>query len=209
MPLIRKDPAAPAAPTQGDDPRTTLALGTAEQRWAAARALAGSADGLSALGQALATETDPRVREAMLTGLARAASPEAVAALLPYLRAEDAQLRTGALDALRAMPTAIAPHLAALLDDADADVRLLACEIARGLSSQAATPLLCDLLDRETEPNVCAAAVEVLAEVGGATALPALARCAARFAGSPFLIFAIRAATARIGPAPSGGPARE
>ena len=41
-------------------------------------------------------------------------------------------------------------------------------------------------------------AVEVLAEVGGAEALPALARCAERFRGTPFLEFSIKVAADRI-----------
>ena len=76
------------------------------------------------------------------------------------------------------MPQACRPHLPALLADSDADVRLLSCELARGLPDDEANRLLCDLLERETEKNVCAAAVEVLAEIGRPEALPALARCA-------------------------------
>jgi HEAT repeat protein len=203
MPLVRKGPTGPAEPPRGADPLTALTQGTADERRLAARTLATQPDSAPALGAALASEADPRVREAILTGLTRIASPEAVAAVLPHLRAQDSRLRIEALDALRAMPEAVRPHLATLLADPDPDVRLLSCEIARGLSLQQATPLLCDLLDRETEPNVCAAAVEVLAEVGAASALPALTRCAERFAHDPFLTFAIRAARARIGAAPS------
>ena len=58
--------------------------------------------------------------------------------------------------------------------------------------------LLCELLDAELEANVCASAVEVLAEVGGPAALPALARCEARFRGTSFLEFAIRITADRI-----------
>ena len=38
----------------------------------------------------------------------------------------------------------------------------------------------------------------MLAEIGGADALPALARCADRFADEPFLAFAIKVAAERI-----------
>ena len=92
--------------------------------------------------------------------------------MVPHLRSDDANLRTGALDALRAMPQACRPHLPALLADSDADVRLLSCELARGLPDEEANRLLCDLLERETEKNVCAAAIEVLAEIGRPEALP-------------------------------------
>jgi hypothetical protein len=108
-------------------------------------------------------------------------------------------MRTGALDALRSMPDAVLPRLPALLGDPEADVRLLSCEIVRCLPSANATPLLCDLLVREPEANVCAAAVDVLAEIGGPLAEPALRHCADRFPQEAFLGFAIKMAIQRIG----------
>jgi hypothetical protein len=58
--------------------------------------------------------------------------------------------------------------------------------------------LLCELLEREAEANVCAAAVEVLAEIADRNAAPALSRCATRFPGDPFLTFAIEIAIGRL-----------
>jgi HEAT repeat protein len=77
-------------------------------------------------------------------------------------------------------------------------VRLLSCELARGLPDGDANRLLCDLLDVEAEKNVCAAAVEVLAEIGRREALPFLTRCAQRFDGDPFVTFSIKVAMDRI-----------
>jgi hypothetical protein len=54
------------------------------------------------------------------------------------------------------------------------------------------------LIEHEQHPNVCAAAIEVLAEVGTRDALPVLERCAVRFAATPFLPFAVSVAIARI-----------
>ncbi|HTE36175.1 MAG TPA: HEAT repeat domain-containing protein [Reyranella sp.] len=196
MPLIRR-PSPPSEPAAAVP--ASLTEGTSDQRWAAVRATAGQPDGVSLLAAALAREGDPRVREAIFTGLARAATPESAAAVVPYIRSEDASLRAAALDALRAMPDASRPHIASLLADPDADVRLLSCELARGSPEGEANRLLCDLLDRETEKNVAAAAVEVLAETGRPEALPALARCAERFAGDSFLAFSIKVAIDRIG----------
>jgi HEAT repeat protein len=102
------------------------------------------------------------------------------------------------------MPEACRPHLPGLLADSDADVRLLSCELARGLPDEEANRLLCELLERESETNVCAAAVEVLAEIGRPEALPALARCGSRFAGDPFMTFSLKVATERI-----AAPARD
>jgi HEAT repeat protein len=199
MPLVRRGPADAAA--NGKDDRGSFALltgGTAGERWDAARSAATLPGGVEALGAALGVETDARVRIAILTSLARVASPASVDAVLPYLRADDANLRTGALDALRAMPRAALPRLPDLLRDADTDVRVLSCGIARCLAPAEATHLLCDLLDRETDANVCAAAVDVLAEVGQAAAEPALRRCAGRFPHVAFIGFAVKVALQRV-----------
>jgi HEAT repeats len=115
------------------------------------------------------------------------------------LRADDASIRTGALDALRAMPRAAEALMPQLLADDDPDVRLLACEIARPMNNSEGARMLCELLEREPEANVCAAAVEVLAEIADANALPALSRCATRFPEDPFLAFAIKIAAERLG----------
>ena len=199
MPLVRRPP-TPAPPPALDAASALAALekGTDDERWAAARVVSELPRGVAALGRALRLETDKRVREAILTSLARTGSGEAVEALLPYLRSDEASLRTGALDALSAMKDAVGPYLRGLLGDHDSDVRLLACELARNLPAEGAARLLCELLDAETEANVCAAAVEVLAEVGDPDALPALARCAERFRGTAFLDFSIRVTADRI-----------
>ncbi len=199
MPLVRKGSGGPAPGVAlGDDASDKLRTGTSDERWAAARALSGRADAVPALAAALATEPDARVREAILTGLARIGTAESASAIVPLIRSDDASLRTGAIDALRVMPQALAAHLDSLLRDPDADVRLLACDLARELPAATATRLLSDLLAREPEANVCAAAVEVLAECGGPEALPALDACAQRFAETPFLVFSLRIAGDRI-----------
>lgn len=202
MPLIRKGaeipPPAPAAVERVE----TLREGSDDERFAAARSLSGRPDAVGALSAALSLERDARVREAILTSLARIGSVECVTAITPLIRSDDASLRTAALDALRLMPGAVAAHLAALLSDSDADVRLLAAELARQLPGPLATELLCAVLEREGEANVCAAALDVLAEVGGPEALPTLERCRERFADEPFVAFAIRVTADRISDRP-------
>ena len=199
MPLIRKPsgstPALPGPSAAG------LRNPAPDTRWTAARSLSQPAD-VPALAEALDREDDVRVREAILTSLARIGDAAAAEAVATHIRSDDASLRTAALDALHAMPQAVAASLPGLLADADADVRLLACELVRLMPGAAPTRLLCELLDREGEANVSAAAIEVLAEVGGPEALPALARCAERFAGLPFLAFSARIAAERIGAKP-------
>ena len=196
MPLVRK----PSPPSEAVVAPDSLTEGTSDQRWAAVRAAAERPDGVALLVAALPRESNPRVREAIFTGLARAATAESAAAVIACLRSDDASLRTAAVDALRAMPAASRPHVAGLLADPDSDVRLLSCELARDLPEDEANRLLGDLLVRETEKNVVAAAVEVLAEIGRPAVLPALASCAERFAADGFLVFSIKVAADRIGP---------
>jgi HEAT repeat protein len=199
MPLIRKpvdsSRAEAAAPV---DVLRALVNGTQEERWSAARAAADVPGGVDALESALRSEADSRVREAMFTSLARIGSPASVDALVRFLRSDEASLRTGALDALRMLHDVVREHLPGLMNDPDIDVRVLSCEVVRGFPSGEATQLLCDLLRREREPNVSAAAIDVLAEVGTAAALPVLVECETRFRDTPFLAFAIKVAKARI-----------
>jgi HEAT repeat protein len=200
MPLIRRD--TPKAPTQAVDTAklaAALTEGADDERWAAARSAGEIPEGLSILRDALSREANPRVREAIFTSLARIRTSESAEAVLPYLGSDDSSLRAGALDALRAMPAATAPHIARVLRDNDRDVRLLACELVRNQPSRDASGLLANVLATEREANVCAAAVEVLAEVGGPELLPLLAECAARFPDDPFLAFAVQVASERIG----------
>jgi HEAT repeat protein len=213
MPLVRKtSPSSSPQPQPAADAPDRLLNGTPDERWAAARSLGGRPEEIAILGRALAQEPDARVREAILTSLARADTSDAVEVVLPLLRSDDAGLRTGALDALATMPTAVAPRLAALLHDRDVDVRVLACELARRAPAAEASRLLCGLLATETDINVCGAAVEVLAEVGGPEAAPALAQCLTRFPETAFpqagfLRFSIKVAADRIAaqaPSPRG-----
>ena len=200
MPLIRKGPGAPVGDTPLDLAAAAVALrrGAASERWTAARALGADPSGAGPLGEALSAEDDEGVREAIFTSLARIGTAQSVDAVLPHLAADDSNLRTGALDALRAMIGAVRPRLPGLLAGPDADVRLLSCELVRDLPSAEAAVLLGPVLDGDPEANVCAAAIDVLAEIGDASAQPALERCAVRFAGQPFLVFAIRTAVDRI-----------
>ena len=197
MPLVRGGK-SPASDPQRAPLRAALDSPDAESRWIAARALSGDVDAVPALAAALGREPVPRVREAIMTALMRVGNPASVEAMLPSLRSQDAGVRAAAIEALQAMPEAIAPFMAPLLSDGDSDVRLLATELTRNMDASEATRLLCDLIEHEQHPNVCAAAVDVLTEVGTPQVLPALEKCAARFAATPFLPFAISVAIARI-----------
>lgn len=202
MPLIRKPPsAAPGTAAPALDAAAVvdaLTRGGDDERWAAARAAADFPAAVPALADALAHEKSPTVRQALFSALARIATPQSVETILPFLRSDDALIRTEASDALLAMREVAWPFVPALLEDQDASVRIQACVLVRDMPSQVVASLCCDLLDSESDPNVCAAAVEVLAETGESSALPALMRCADRFHATPFLKFSIRIAIDRV-----------
>lgn len=200
MPLIRK-PSKPTTESALDAPLDVnkgLSSANRDERWAAARAAAHVPQNAEALASALRTERDIGVREAMFTSLARIGSPQSMGYIVEFIRSDDAGVRAAALDALRAKLDAIRVHLPALLSDSDSDVRLLSCELARSLPSEEATAALSELLAHEDQPNVCAAAIEVLAEAGRPEALTVLEACEAKFKETPFLSFAIKIAKERI-----------
>jgi len=87
---------------------TQLREGDIEQRRWAARDLAGQHTAVVAMGERLLAEPEPRVREALFTTLTGMPTEATVTVLLPLLRSEDASLRNGAIEALAAMPRAVA-----------------------------------------------------------------------------------------------------
>ena len=203
MPFVKRDVTAPSTESRRPDDSSAPYIAAlhspdVETRWSAARALGGRADAVPALAAALGVEQVARVREAIMTALIRVADEASVMALLPYIRSQDAAQRAASIEALQALPEAILPFMATLLADSDSDVRLLATELVRNMPAAVATQILCRLLQHEQHPNVCAAAVDVLAEVGTRDAVPVLQACAGRFTATPFLPFAVSIAIARI-----------
>lgn len=170
----------------------------AQRRWAA-RDLAGLPDSSSLLGAALAVEHDPTVRESLVTALSVNADDAAVSALIPLLRGDDPGLRNRAIDALSAMPEALAPRMLALMEDPDADVRILAMHLMLELRSPDVPRWLEAVLATDPDVNVVAGAIEVLMETGSSAQSPALAAVRARFPDDPFVGFAVDAALERIG----------
>lgn len=174
---------------RSDDPQ--------ERRWAA-RDLAAHPQAATALGEALVGERDARVRDAIFVTLTAMASEDAAGALLPLLRSEDAPLRNGAIEALAAMPQAVAPRIQSLLHDADPDVRIFTVNLMGELRHERVRQWLLQVLAEDGAINVVAAAIEVLAEVGQPEDLSALQAVRARHADDAFIGFAVEMAAGRI-----------
>ena len=189
-----RDPAGLIAQLADPDP--------AVRRWAA-RDLVTHPNAALALCARLAEECDLSVRSALFTSVAHIAigerGAEVVKALLPLLRSEDPGLRNGAIEVLATLPDAVAPHIEALLVDADSDVRIFAVNLLGDLPHPKVPRWLQQVLLHEPAINVVGAALEVLTEVGTPESLPALRAVAQRFEGEAFIGFAVSLAAERIG----------
>jgi len=207
MPLLRSHDAA-APPADERSPETLVAaLRTAPSetaRRSAALELGAMPDPASgvaamALGECLGRETSPRVREAIVTALVGIGTEAAAAALAVHLHGEDAALRNDAIEGLRQIGAAAAPHVEQLLGSPDPDVRIFAINVLEAIRHASAAVWLRRVLAHDTEMNVGLAAVEAMAQVGGPEDVPCLRAFAARFADEPFVAFAVNEACRLVG----------
>lgn len=169
----------------------------AARRWAA-RDLAAHGASAPALCERLEGESDPAVREAILTALTEIGDETAVRGLARGLRSEDAALRNECIDAMKHLPDAVGPIMAELLSDPDPDVRVLAVNVLESLRHRDVERWLIDVVTRDAHVNVCGAAADLLAEVGSDAAAPALNRLPGRFPEAPYIAFIAELALKRI-----------
>jgi HEAT repeat protein len=170
----------------------------ASTRRRAARALAELPNAVPVLCAHLANERNLSVRSIILTGLIINKSPAVVAGLLPLLGGEDANLRNGAIEALQQMPDEVAPHVESMLAAPDSDVRIFAINVLAALPHPMVPEWLRRVVMRDSHVNVCAEALDALAEVGEPDVIPALEALADRFSDVAFIRFAVDAAVRRI-----------
>jgi HEAT repeat protein len=152
-------------------------------------------------------EQDKATRDAMLITLVSVGNAEACGALiavLPFLNAENADLRNEVIEALEQMPAGTAPMIAALLGHGDADLRIFGVNILKNVRHGAVPGWLCELMRGEAHRNVVAAAIDALAEIGSPEMIPDLVAAARRFPDDRFLSFAAGVAIEQI----SAGDAR-
>jgi len=168
-----------------------------DRRWAA-RDLADCQDASTALVWRLNREEDQSVREVILSSLANLCDPVAVAGLVACLRCEDAPMRNEAIEVMKQMPDSVGPIMTNLLVDDDADVRIFAVNILESLRHPDVVTWLIDVIQRDTNLNVCATAVDLLVEVGAKSSEPALHALKIRFVDEPYIQFAVDLALKRI-----------
>jgi HEAT repeat protein len=163
-------------------PVAALSSADPEERRRAARLLGELEPGLAAAGLlTLLGDEDWRVRKeavAVVQGLAP--EPNLLAALVGALAPSDnVGLRNATVEALGAFGPDAVDAVAAALRDLDADGRKLAAEALARTGQATALPVLRGLV-RDSDPNVCVAAVEAIAALGIDGALevvPALLAC--------------------------------
>jgi HEAT repeat protein len=178
-----------------------LRSGEPALRRQAARDLAQFPEGLPLLCNHLERESAISVRSVILTTLIQSHSRAAVEGLIGYLRSENTALRNEVIEALQEMPGEIAPYMEALLTDPESDVRIFAVNILAVLPNSHAPQWLNKVILEDGHVNVCAAAVDCLAEIGTSASVPALKQLRLRFGDQPFMTFAIDATLKRIGDA--------
>jgi HEAT repeat protein len=167
------------------------------RRWAA-RDLTDHPAASAALVDRLKKEQDLSVREVILTTLVRLGDAVAVVGLVECLRSEDVALRNEAIEAMKQLPDRVASIMGDLLSDADPDVRIFAVNVLESLRHPAVESWLIAVIERDSQVNVCGAAVDLLAEVGSATARAPLQRLRARYPDEPYIQFATELALKRI-----------
>ncbi|MGD0721455.1 MAG: HEAT repeat domain-containing protein [Roseiarcus sp.] len=204
MPLIRSSnnlidyPGEPAAEIDFTGLRDDLcSLDVAARRAAVRRA--GRSGAMELLAGRLEAEDDHGVRELILTTLVRKGGVAAARSILGLLRSDDAGLRNAVIETLQEMGEAITPLIEELLADPDSDVRIFAMNILISLNSPRVPDIALKVIANDPHVNVCAAAVDVLAEAGRPEMADALRDVAKRFPDQPFLAYSVRAALKRIG----------
>mgnify|MGYP005632781823 CR=1 FL=1 len=168
------------------------------RRWAARDLVEYGTEASTVLADQLLKESEKSVREAILTSMTFIGDSVTVEALVQCLRSEDALLRNEAIDVLKNLPEQVAPIMSGLLKDADGDVRIFAVNILEALRHPYVEQWLIEVIDRDPNVNVCATAVDLLAEVGTENALPSLLRLKDRFPEEPYIQFAVELALKRI-----------
>lgn len=169
-----------------------------DERRMAARALADYAVATPALLNALARESNIRVKGAILVSLQYIGGHRVLEGLLPFLRSENAALRNGVIEILQGMPEEIGTYIEDLLHDQESDVRIFAIDILQTLAHPDSPVWLLDVILHDQHVNVVATAIDRLTEIGTPEMLPAIQSVTARFPGEPYIEFIVNLAVKRL-----------
>jgi HEAT repeat protein len=169
-----------------------------ERRREAALDLADVPDAIPELLARAGLETEPRVRDAVLTTLAGHDTEAVAAGLAVHLASDDAALRTAVAEALAAMPRSVPALLPSLITAPDHDVRVMTAMVLADLPDPSARDWLIRMITEDDHPNVVTAAIDAFLPAAGPEHGPVLEAAAQRFPDDPFLQFTVRAALPRL-----------
>jgi len=168
-----------------------------ERRWVA-RDLVDYKEASKYLIEQLMKEEDISVREVIISSLLRIKDEVAIEGLIECLRSDDAHLRNSAIEALKEIPEEVDPYIEKLLQDKDPDVRIFTINILESLRHPKVIKWLIEVIEKDENVNVCATALDLLAEVGTEEAIPAIKKVKERFKNEPYIQFASDIALKRI-----------
>ena len=169
-----------------------------ERRWAA-RDLAEYKEASSYLIEQLMKEKDITVREIIISSLLSIGDEIAISGLIDCLKSDDAHLRNSAIEALQQIPEQVAPYIENLLHDKEPDVRIFTINILESLRHPKVVKWLIDVIENDENVNVCATALDLLAELGTEESIQAIKKVKERFKNEPYIQFASDIALRRIG----------
>ncbi|WP_250031713.1 HEAT repeat domain-containing protein [Paractinoplanes maris] len=197
MGLVRRNAPPPeetaAPPTTGTLMRQ-LDDADPDCRREAALGLGGVAEAVPALLRRVAAETDPLVRDAVLTTLAAHDTAAVATGLGGHLASDDAGLRTAAAEALATMPVSVPAIIPGLLADPDHDVRVMTAMVLADLPHPGSQTWLAQMIAEDDHPNVVTAAIDALLPSLELEHHDLLRAAVQRFPDDPFLRFTVEAA---------------
>jgi len=113
------------------------------------------------------------VQESADNAIRKIGGKEAVTGVIPLLRSDDAPVRNGAMDILRALGSQELQSIIPLLKEEDVDIRIFATDILGSAGNVMAVAPLCDALLKDPEVNVRYQAAVSLGDLG----MPEAAKC--------------------------------
>jgi len=168
-----------------------------ERRWAA-RDLANYSDASRYLLDHLDNEKNISVREVIISSLLKIRDEIAINGLIDYLKSDDAHLRNSAIEALKQIPDEVSPYIDKLIHDSEPDVRIFTINILESLRHPNVIKWLVEVIEKDQNLNVCATALDLLAEVGTEETIPAIKKLKDRFKDEPYIQFTVDIALRRI-----------
>lgn len=175
-----------------------LDVGKDDERRMAARALAEYPVATADLLNALAKESNIRVKGAILVSLQAIGGDKVLEGLLPFLRSENAALRNGVIEIMQGMPNEVSTYIEDLLHDHDSDVRIFAIDILQTLTHPDSPKWLIDVIARDQHVNVVATAIDRITEIGTPDMLAVIKSVAQRFPEEPYIEFLVNLAIKRL-----------